>query len=57
VFDEAVGGAADQTIVERRVPHAENIPGAHLVVLEGTDHWFWAGNQEPLLAQIRAMTR
>jgi pimeloyl-ACP methyl ester carboxylesterase len=31
---------------------ADGIPGARLVELPGDDHWFWAGDQEPLIASI-----
>ena len=32
---------------------AERIPRAQFLELEGCDHWFFAGEQEPLLATIR----
>ncbi len=32
---------------------AQAIPGARFVELEGDDHWFWAGDQEQLLSEIR----
>lgn len=31
---------------------ASTIPGATLVELDGADHWFWAGDTEPLLQEI-----
>ncbi len=32
---------------------AQGIPGARFVELDGNDHWFWAGDQEQLLNEIR----
>jgi hypothetical protein len=31
---------------------AAGIPGARLVELPGNDHWFWAGDRQPLIASI-----
>lgn len=31
---------------------AAGIPGARFVELPGNDHWFWAGDQEPLIRHI-----
>jgi DNA-binding SARP family transcriptional activator/pimeloyl-ACP methyl ester carboxylesterase len=36
---------------------AANIAGARFIALEGDDHWFWAGEQGPLLAAIRDVAR
>jgi hypothetical protein len=33
---------------------AELIPGARYVELPGRDHWWWVGDQESILAEIRA---
>lgn len=33
---------------------AENIPGAEFRLLDGDDHWFWAGDQQQGLAAIRS---
>lgn len=33
------------------------IPGAHLVELDGDDHWLWAGDQRRVIEQIRAFVR
>jgi len=34
---------------------ANRIPGARLVELPGSDHFFWAGDPEPLLAEIEEL--
>lgn len=34
---------------------AAGIPGARLTELDGGDHWFWAGDRQPLLEAIHAM--
>lgn len=31
---------------------AAAIPGARMVALEGDDHWFWVGDQAPLLSEL-----
>ncbi|PMZ94361.1 alpha/beta hydrolase, partial [Pseudomonas sp. FW305-BF15] len=31
---------------------ASRIPGAQFVEVEGQDHWFFAGDQQPVLAAI-----
>jgi DNA-binding SARP family transcriptional activator/pimeloyl-ACP methyl ester carboxylesterase len=36
---------------------ASNIPGAHIVELDGDDHWLWAGDHRRVLEQIRAFQR
>jgi hypothetical protein len=33
---------------------AGGIPSAHFVELAGDDHWYWAGDQQPVLAEMRA---
>jgi pimeloyl-ACP methyl ester carboxylesterase len=33
---------------------AATIPGAHFVVLAGSDHWFWAGERNEVLEHIEA---
>jgi DNA-binding SARP family transcriptional activator/pimeloyl-ACP methyl ester carboxylesterase len=33
---------------------ADQIPSACFVELGGDDHWYWAGDQQPVLAEIRA---
>jgi pimeloyl-ACP methyl ester carboxylesterase len=33
------------------------IPGARLVELDGNDHWLWAGDQRPVVDQIRGFVR
>src|SRR5204862_7100552 len=32
---------------------ASHIPGAEFVELDGNDHWFFAGDQRPALAEIK----
>lgn len=44
-------GDQDVDVAEGRYL-AERIPDAKLVELEGADHYFWAGDQEPLLQEI-----
>lgn len=44
-------GDTDVNIEEGRYL-ASRIPGARLVELPGADHWFWAGDSEPLLDEI-----
>lgn len=44
--DRAVRIAAGQDLARR-------IPGAQFVELEGNDHWFFAGDQQPILEAIR----
>ncbi len=34
---------------------ASNIPGADFVELEGDDHWFWVGDQKPLLSAVKRL--
>lgn len=36
---------------------AQAIPGAQFVELDGDDHWFWAGDQERLLKEIKAFAK
>jgi pimeloyl-ACP methyl ester carboxylesterase len=36
---------------------AANIPGARFIEVAGEDHWFWAGDQRPLLDSISAFGR
>jgi pimeloyl-ACP methyl ester carboxylesterase len=36
---------------------AAEIPGARLVEIAGDDHWFWVGDQQPLLAAIGTLLR
>ena len=31
---------------------AANIPGAKFIEVAGNDHWFWVGDQEPLIRCI-----
>ena len=31
---------------------AERIPGSQFVEVTGDDHWFWVGDQDPLLRSI-----
>jgi DNA-binding SARP family transcriptional activator/pimeloyl-ACP methyl ester carboxylesterase len=40
--------------MEAAVYMAERIPDARLLLVEGDDHWFWAGDQEPLIREIEA---
>lgn len=36
---------------------ADGILGASFVELEGSDHWFWAGDQESVLREIKAFAK
>jgi DNA-binding SARP family transcriptional activator/pimeloyl-ACP methyl ester carboxylesterase len=36
---------------------ARNIPGARFVPLDGADHWWWIGDQEPIFEAIAAMSK
>ncbi|WP_095089856.1 alpha/beta hydrolase [Mesorhizobium sophorae] len=36
---------------------AANIPGAKFIEVAGNDHWFWVGDQQPLLNSIGAFAR
>ena len=36
---------------------AANIPGAQFMEIVGDDHWFWVGDQQPLLNSIGAFVR
>ena len=48
----------DQAVrMEAAVYMAERIPEARLVLVEGADHWFWAGDQEPLISEIEDAAR
>jgi hypothetical protein len=40
--------------VEAAAYMAERIPGARHLLQEGDDHWFWIGDQEPLICEIEA---
>jgi DNA-binding SARP family transcriptional activator/pimeloyl-ACP methyl ester carboxylesterase len=31
---------------------ADSIPGARMVALDGDDHWFWVGDQAPVMAEL-----
>ncbi|CAD7043711.1 hydrolase [Pseudorhizobium endolithicum] len=41
---------------EASIYMAEQIPDARLILLEGSDHWFWVGDREPLIREIAAAT-
>ncbi|CDX28577.1 Transcriptional regulator, SARP family [Mesorhizobium sp. ORS 3359] len=36
---------------------AAKIPGARFIEVDGDDHWFWVGDQQPLLNRISAFAR